>query len=65
MLQAIRENPEIVMKAVAILERQQVEQQAAALANVRKSQRDLLERDSNALVLGDPDSDVAIVEFFD
>lgn len=64
-LQTIRENPEIVMEAVAILERQQVEQQAAALANVLKNQRDLLERDPNAPVLGNPDGDVTIVEFFD
>lgn len=64
-LETIRENPEIVMEAVAILERRQAEAQAAAQADVLSNQRQLLERDPNAPVLGNPDGDVTVVEFFD
>ena len=64
-LEAIRENPEIVMEAVEILRQRQEEikgsQARAALANYR----DQLENDPNAPVLGNPDGDVTVVEFFD
>lgn len=64
-LETIRENPEIVMEAVAILERRQANAQAEARAQALNAERDLLERDPNAPVLGNPDGDVTIVEFFD
>lgn len=64
-LETIRQNPEIVMEAVEILERRQVEEQAAAKADLLSDQRELLERDTNAPVLGNPEGDVTIVEFFD
>lgn len=64
-LETIRENPEIVMEAVAILERRQADAQAEAQAQVLERERDLVERDPNAPVLGNPDGDVTIVEFFD
>lgn len=64
-LETIRENPEIVMEAVAILERRQADAQAQAQAQVLENERDLLERDPNAPILGNPDGDVTIVEFFD
>lgn len=64
-LETIRENPEIVLEAVAILEQRQAEDQAQAQADVLSSQRQLLERDPNAPVLGNPDGDVTVVEFFD
>lgn len=64
-LEAIRENPEIVMEAVALLEQQQADAQAQSLAEVLRNQRDLFERDPNAPVLGNPDGDVTVVEFFD
>ncbi len=64
-LQAILENPDIVMEAVAILqEREAAEAEAQAKATLGDS-RDLLERDPNAPVLGNPDGDVTVVEFFD
>lgn len=63
--EAIRENPEIVMEAVAILQSRQAKDEAAAAQNVLSSQRQLLEQDPNAPVLGNPDGDVTIVEFFD
>ncbi len=64
-LETIREHPEIVMEAVAILESRQAEAQAASQAEVLARQRDALERDPNAPVLGNPDGDVTVVEFFD
>lgn len=64
-LETIRENPEIVMEAVAILESRQAEAQAASQAEVLTRKRDTLERDPNAPVLGNPDGDVTVVEFFD
>lgn len=64
-LQAIRENPQIIMEAVQLLEAEQAAAQADAQAEVLKNQRELLERDPNAPVLGNPDGDVTVVEFFD
>ena len=64
-LETIRENPEIVMEAVAILEQRQAEAAELARVDVLATQRDLLERDPNAPVLGNPDGDVTVVEFFD
>ncbi|MEM7709654.1 MAG: DsbA family protein [Pseudomonadota bacterium] len=64
-LQAILENPEIVMEAVAILQsREAAEAEEAAQASLSDN-RDLLERDPNAPVFGNPDGDVTVVEFFD
>ncbi|MEO0358812.1 MAG: DsbA family protein [Pseudomonadota bacterium] len=60
-LQAIMENPQIIMEAVALLEAQQREQQALAAATVL----DGLGDDPNAPILGNPDGDVVVVEFFD
>ena len=64
-LQAIRENPQIVMEAVAILEAQEDARKADQSVAVLSSRRDVLERDPNAPVLGNVDGDVTIVEFFD
>ncbi|WP_424971849.1 DsbA family protein [Dinoroseobacter sp. S76] len=64
-LEAILENPQIVMDAVAILREREAEAQAAAAAETLSTQRDLLERDENAPVLGNPDGDVTVIEFFD
>ena len=64
-LETIRENPEIVLEAVAILEQQQAEAADIARSDVLARQRDRLERDPNAPVLGNPNGDVTVVEFFD
>ena len=64
-LEAIRENPEIVLEAVQIIEQREQQRQAAAAASVLSDNRDVLENDPNALVLGNPDGDVTVVEFFD
>lgn len=63
--EAIRENPGIVMEAVQILQQQEAEQQANSAAEVLSTQRDLLENDPNAPVIGNPEGDVTMVEFFD
>ena len=64
-LEAIRENPEIVLEAVQIIEQREQQRQAAAAATVLSENRDLLENDLNAPVLGNPEGDVTVVEFFD
>ena len=64
-LEAIRENPEIVLEAVQIIEQREQQRQAEAAATVLSDNRDLLENDPNAPVLGNPEGDVTVVEFFD
>lgn len=64
-LEAIRENPSIILEAMQILEQQQAGAQASAQAQVLQNQRDLLEKDPNAPVLGNPEGDVTVIEFFD
>ena len=60
-LDAILENPEIIMQAVAILQ-QREKKRAASSANTVRLQ---LESDPNAPNLGNPEGDVTVVEFFD
>lgn len=64
-LEAVLENPQIIMEAVAILEKQRLEIETSAVEDVLNNQRALLEQDPNAPVLGNPDGDVTVVEFFD
>lgn len=63
--EAIRENPGIIMEAVRLLEEQQQREQAAAAGATLSTIRDQLEQDPNAPVLGNPEGDVTVVEFFD
>lgn len=63
--EAILENPQIIMEAVALIEQQQIDEQQSAAAAVLSDRRDVLEQDPNAPVLANPDGDVTIVEFFD
>ena len=64
-LETIRENPGIVLEAVQIIEQRKQERQAANAKMVLSDNRSLLENDPNAPVLGNPDGDVTVVEFFD
>lgn len=64
-LETILENPGIVMEAVALLEQQQAAAADLARADVLTNQRNLLELDPNAPVLGNLEGDVTVVEFFD
>lgn len=63
--EALRENPELVLEALQALEQRQVEAEAKAALSALTAERSILERDSNAPVLGNPDGDVTLVEFFD
>jgi len=60
-LEAILENPEIIMQAVAILQQREKEQAASGANTVRLE----VESDPNAPNLGNPEGDVTGVEFFD
>ena len=64
-LEAILENPEIVMQAVEILRARDAQAAEAADQETLSQGRAALERDPNAPVLGNPDGDVTVVEFFD
>ena len=63
--EAILDNPGIVMEAVRLLEEQQQQRQQATAQSVLQDERNRLERDPNGIVLGNPDGDVTVVEFFD
>ncbi|MDQ7071631.1 MAG: DsbA family protein [Rhodobacterales bacterium] len=63
--EAILENPDIIMDAVAIIQQREEVEQAASIQSVLTDQRVLLESDPNAPVLGNPDGDVTVIEFFD
>ncbi|MFV1878107.1 DsbA family protein [Nioella sp.] len=63
--ETILANPEILVEAIAILEERAAQDRVTASADIIAAQRQLLERDSNAPVLANPDGDVTIVEFFD
>ena len=60
-LDAILENPDIIMQAVAILQQREQERAASGANTVRLQ----LESDPNAPNLGNPEGDVTVVEFFD
>ncbi len=59
------ENPEVLELAFRELQRRRVSQQRIAMAETADNYRDYLENNANAGVLGNPDGDVTIVEFFD
>lgn len=60
-LEAILENPQIIMQAVAILEQRERERAASGANTVRLQ----LEQDPNSPNLGNLDGDVTVIEFFD
>jgi len=60
-LEAIIENPQIIMEALAILE----EQRQVARAQDLLRQRDFLESDPNAPFVGNAEGETVVVEFFD
>ncbi|MEM9585385.1 MAG: DsbA family protein [Pseudomonadota bacterium] len=64
-LNTIRDNPEIVMEAIETLQARQAEAEAVAAAEALKTQQAALRNDPNAPVLGNPEGDITIVEFFD
>ncbi|MCB2093544.1 MAG: DsbA family protein [Rhodobacteraceae bacterium] len=63
--EAIRENPDIVMEALSTLQKRQAAAEATNASDFLAAERDVIERDPNAPVLGNPEGDVTVVEFFD
>jgi protein-disulfide isomerase len=64
-LEAILENPEIIMEAVELLREQEETAKAEATGAAISEMHAALYEDANAPVLGNPDGDVTVVEFFD
>lgn len=64
-LEAILERPEILMEAIQLLEEREAQAQSSAAADVLNDERDLLENDANAPIMGNPEGDAVVVEFFD
>lgn len=59
------ENPEIIMEALGVLERRSQERQESRQREGLSEHRVALEEDPAAPVLGNPEGDVTLVEFFD
>ena len=64
-LEAILENPQIIMDAVALLDAERTAAQAAANAQLLQERRDFLENDPNAPSIGSDTASAVVVEFFD
>ena len=64
-LETILENPEIVMQAINILRAKEDQDKEGAQQQAYLDNEELLKNDPNAPVLGNPDGDVPIVEFFE
>ncbi len=64
-LQTIRENPEVLMESLlAFREEARAEAQAEQFAAIERVS-DLLRSDTNAGVLGNPEGEIVLIEFFD
>ncbi len=61
----ILQHPEIILESVAIMQAREDAAKNAAAKQALVDNRDALERDPADPVLGNPDGDVTIVEFFD
>lgn len=64
-LEAILENPGVIEEAIQRLQQLQDERQQAQIMATLETRRADLEQDPNAPVLGNPDGDITLVEFFD
>ncbi|MCT4656009.1 MAG: DsbA family protein [Cohaesibacter sp.] len=64
-LEAILENPEIIREAITLLQEKEELAKREERRAVIRSQIVALEQDENAPVLGNPNGDVTVVEFFD
>jgi protein-disulfide isomerase len=61
----ILEHPEIIYRAIQVLQERQQAAEAERARQALAEHRDALERDQNTPVGGNPDGDVTVVEFFD
>ncbi|HEX2148332.1 MAG TPA: DsbA family protein, partial [Pseudorhizobium sp.] len=59
------ENPEIMLEVQSALEAKQQEQRVALAGQAVAANHDAIFASENDVVLGNPDGDVTIVEFFD
>ena len=59
------EHPEIILRALQVLEEREQAAKAAQEKSALAANRDALERDPNSPVAGNPKGDVTVVEFFD
>lgn len=61
----ILENPEILPQAIDILQAREQEAQLLAMHDAVKANQARIERDGMSVVMGNPDGDVTITEFYD
>ena len=59
------DNPEVVYRALEALQQRQQAAEAERARLALDAHRDVLERDANSPVAGNPEGDVTVVEFFD
>lgn len=59
------ENPEVIMEAVAVLEKRQAEEQASGDSDLVKANAGALFDDGHSWVGGNPKGDITLVEFMD
>ncbi len=64
-LDTIRQNPGIIAEAAQLLQEQSEKEKLTRAQETLERERTRLEQDPNAPVLGNPDGDVTVVEFFD
>lgn len=64
-LETIRQNPEVVMEAIETLQAREEAEKELAATKALRDQKAALQNDPNAPVMGNPDGDITIVEFFD
>ena len=64
-LEIIRNNPEIIMEAIKILQAKDAKNKQEQADQNIKSNKQRLEDDKNAPILGNPNGEIIIVEFFD
>ena len=64
-LETLLENPEILIEVGRVLQQKQEKQRQDAVRSAIKQNKHLLFKDKNSPVIGNPEGDVTIVEFFD
>ena len=64
-LEIIRNNPEIIMEAIKILQAREAQFKQEQVDQNIKTSKQWLKDDKNAPVLGNPNGEITIVEFFD
>lgn len=61
----LKAHPEVIQEAISELRRRQEEQRLAQLQDVIRAHGAALRNDPDSVVVGNPDGDVTVVEFFD